>query len=135
MKALIIGGGVCGPVTAMALQRAGIDAVIFESREQPLGDAGGYLSVASNGLGALRAIEADRVVVQRGFPTREIVMFNGAGKPLAHVPIGSNHESGLVSRTIKRAHLHRALHEEAARRGVSDSRPGLGQAPAIPPTP
>ena len=50
--------------------------------------------------------------------TRDIVMFNGAGKPLARVPMGSNHESGLVSQTIKRAHLHRALHEEAVRRGV-----------------
>ena len=26
VKALIIGGGIAGPVTAMALQRAGIDA-------------------------------------------------------------------------------------------------------------
>lgn len=118
MKALIIGGGVCGPVTAMALQRAGIDAVIFESRERPLGDAGGYLSVATNGLDALRAIDSDRLVVQRGFPTPDIVMLNGAGEPLARVPMGSNHESGLVSQTIKRAHLHRALHEEADRRGV-----------------
>jgi 2-polyprenyl-6-methoxyphenol hydroxylase-like FAD-dependent oxidoreductase len=118
MKALIIGGGVCGPVTGMALQRAGIDAVIFESRAQALGDAGGYLTVATNGLDALRAIDSDRLVTQRGFPTRDIVMFNGAGRPLARVPMGSTHETGLVSHTIKRAHLHRALHEEAARRGV-----------------
>jgi len=30
-RALIIGGGVAGPVTAMALQRAGIDAVVYEA--------------------------------------------------------------------------------------------------------
>ena len=118
MKALIIGGGVCGPVAAMALQRAGIDAVIFESRERALGDAGGYLSVATNGLDALRAIDADRVVMQRGFVTRDIVMFNGRGKTLGRVPMGSTHDAGLTSHTIKRAQLHRALHEEADRRGV-----------------
>jgi 2-polyprenyl-6-methoxyphenol hydroxylase-like FAD-dependent oxidoreductase len=118
MKALIIGGGVCGPVTAMALQRAGWDAVIYESRERPLGDAGGYLTVATNGLDALRAIGCEGVVVQEGFPTRDIVMFNGAGKPLGRVPMGSTRDAGLISHTIKRAHLHRALHEEAARRGV-----------------
>lgn len=118
MKALIIGGGICGPVTAMALQRAGIEAVVFESRERAAGDAGGYLSVATNGLDALRAIDADRVVMQRGFPTLDIVMFNGAGKPLGRVPMGSTHDAGLISHTIKRPHLHRVLHEEAERRGV-----------------
>ena len=30
-KALIIGGGIAGPVTAMALQRAGIDPVVYEA--------------------------------------------------------------------------------------------------------
>jgi glycine/D-amino acid oxidase-like deaminating enzyme len=30
-KALIIGGGVTGPVAAMALQRAGIEAVLYEA--------------------------------------------------------------------------------------------------------
>jgi glycine/D-amino acid oxidase-like deaminating enzyme len=30
-KALIIGGGVAGPVAAMALQRAGIEAVLYEA--------------------------------------------------------------------------------------------------------
>jgi FAD-dependent urate hydroxylase len=30
-KALIIGGGVAGPVTAMALQRAGIEAAVYEA--------------------------------------------------------------------------------------------------------
>ena len=29
--ALIIGGGIAGPVTAMALQRAGIDSVVYEA--------------------------------------------------------------------------------------------------------
>ena len=56
MKALIIGAGVCGPVTAMALQRAGIDAVVYEPR--PGGGRGSYLTVATNGLDALRAIDA-----------------------------------------------------------------------------
>jgi len=34
-KALIIGSGIAGPVVALALQRAGIDAVIYEGRPQP----------------------------------------------------------------------------------------------------
>jgi FAD-dependent urate hydroxylase len=30
-RVLIVGGGVAGPVAAMALQRAGIDAVVYEA--------------------------------------------------------------------------------------------------------
>ena len=29
--AIIIGGGIAGPVTAMALQRAGIEATVYEA--------------------------------------------------------------------------------------------------------
>ena len=43
MKAVIIGAGVCGPVTAMALQRAGIDAVVYEAHG-PATDVGSYLT-------------------------------------------------------------------------------------------
>jgi 2-polyprenyl-6-methoxyphenol hydroxylase-like FAD-dependent oxidoreductase len=31
-RALIIGGGVAGPVVAMALQRAGVDATVYEAQ-------------------------------------------------------------------------------------------------------
>jgi NADPH-dependent 2,4-dienoyl-CoA reductase/sulfur reductase-like enzyme len=39
-RALIIGGGVAGPVTAMALQRAGIDAVVYEAYPPSTEDVG-----------------------------------------------------------------------------------------------
>ena len=57
-RALIIGGGVSGPVTAMALQRAGLDSVVYETHADTAADIGSYLTVASNGLAALRAIGA-----------------------------------------------------------------------------
>ena len=40
VKALIAGGGIAGPVTAMALQRAGIEAVVYEAHVPGTGDAG-----------------------------------------------------------------------------------------------
>jgi 2-polyprenyl-6-methoxyphenol hydroxylase-like FAD-dependent oxidoreductase len=33
-KALIIGGGVAGPVAAMSLQRAGLEAIVYEAHPQ-----------------------------------------------------------------------------------------------------
>src|SRR6266487_7199873 len=54
--ALVIGGGIAGPVAAMALQRAGIDAVVYEAYSSRADGAGGGLSLAPNGLDALDAI-------------------------------------------------------------------------------
>ena len=118
LKALVVGAGVCGPVTAMALERVGIDAVVYDAHGPTAADAGSYLTVATNGLDALRAIDAHGPVLKAGFPTSRTTLFSGTGKRLGTVPIGSTRGERDVSYTLKRAHLHRALHEEAARRGV-----------------
>ena len=68
-RVLVIGGGVAGPVTAMALQRAGIDAVVYEAYPPSTEEVGSYLTVATNGLDALRAIDAHGPVLAAGFPT------------------------------------------------------------------
>jgi 2-polyprenyl-6-methoxyphenol hydroxylase-like FAD-dependent oxidoreductase len=54
--ALVIGGGIAGPVAAMALQKAGIDAVVYEAYPSRADDAGGGLTLAPNGLDALDVI-------------------------------------------------------------------------------
>jgi 2-polyprenyl-6-methoxyphenol hydroxylase-like FAD-dependent oxidoreductase len=115
MNALIIGAGVCGPVAAMALQRAAIDAVVYEAHQPPAADVGSYLTIATNGLDALRAIDAAAPTMAAGFPTGRTVLFSGTGKRLGAVPIGSTGDDRMVSHTIKRAHLHRVLHLEARR--------------------
>src|SRR5918998_4461684 len=118
-KALIIGGGIAGPVTAMALQRAGIESVVYEAYDTSAGlDAGAFLTVAVNGLDALRSLDAHEPVLAAGFPTRSIEFFSGTGKRLGEVPIGGTLADGTVTHTIKRADLYRVLHAEAIRRGI-----------------
>ncbi|HEV2918952.1 MAG TPA: NAD(P)/FAD-dependent oxidoreductase [Actinomycetota bacterium] len=118
VKALIAGGGIAGPVTAMALQRAGIEAVVYEAHVPGTGDAGSYLTVATNGLDALRAVDADRPVLAAGFPTPTNVLLSGSGRRLGVVSNGGRLADGTVSHTIRRARLYRALHDEAAARGI-----------------
>ena len=117
MKAVIIGAGVCGPVTAMALQRAGIDAVVYQAHGP--GDRRGLLFDGRDQRSrcASRHRRA-RCVLTAGFPTPWNVLFSGAGKRLGRLPISSTRAGDDVSHTIRRPHLHRALHEEAGRRGV-----------------
>jgi FAD-dependent urate hydroxylase len=118
-KALIVGGGIAGPVTAMALQRAGIDPVVYEAYDTSAGlDAGAFLTVAVNGLDALRTLDAHEPVLAAGFPTRNIEFFSGSGKRLGEVPIGGTLPDGTVTHTIKRADLYRVLHDEAIHRGI-----------------
>ena len=118
MKVLIIGGGVAGPVAAMALQRAGIEAVVYEAHVPTGGDTGSYLTVATNGLDALRAIGADGPVLAAGFPTPTNLLLSATGRRLGAVSNGGALPDGTVSHTIRRARLYQALHDEAAARGI-----------------
>jgi 2-polyprenyl-6-methoxyphenol hydroxylase-like FAD-dependent oxidoreductase len=118
MKALIIGGGVAGPVTAMALRRAGIEAAVYEAHVPTDGEAGSYLTVATNGLDALRAIGAAGPVLAAGFPTPTNLLLSATGRRLGAVSNGGVLPDGTVSHTIKRARLYQALHDEAVAHGV-----------------
>ena len=117
-KALIIGGGVAGPVAAMALQRAGLDSVIYEAYSRGADDAGAFLTFASNGLDALRTIDANHLVLAEGFPTPRMEIQSGTGKHLGNAPNGGTLPDGTVSQTLRRADLYRALRDEAVRRGA-----------------
>src|SRR5262249_48886566 len=108
-RALIVGGGVCGPVAAMALQRAGIEAVVYEAQPPAAAAGGSYPPVPSHAPAALRAIDAAGRVLRAAFPTGRRVMLSGTGGGLGGVAIGSPRDHGVVSRTIKRARLHQAL--------------------------
>jgi FAD-dependent urate hydroxylase len=117
--ALVIGGGIAGPVAAMALRQAGIDATIYEAHvPSSAEEAGSYLTVAVNGLDALRAIDADKPVLEAGFPTPTNVLYSGTGRRIGVVSNGGTLPDGTTAHTVKRARLYRALHQEAAGRGI-----------------
>jgi 2-polyprenyl-6-methoxyphenol hydroxylase-like FAD-dependent oxidoreductase len=116
--ALVIGGGIAGPAAAIALQKAGIDAAVYEARSAGADRAGAFLTLASNGIDALRVIGADGHALATGFATPWITLRSGTGKRLGQSPTGPSLADGTVSRTIKRVELYRGLHEEALARGV-----------------
>jgi 2-polyprenyl-6-methoxyphenol hydroxylase-like FAD-dependent oxidoreductase len=113
-----VGGGIAGPAAAMALRRAGIEAAIYEAREAGADEAGAFLTLASNGLDAMRAIDAHRLALSEGFPTPRMEIRSGTGKHLGEVPNGGALPDGTVSQTLKRSDLYRVLRDEAVRRGV-----------------
>ncbi|MGW4063136.1 FAD-dependent monooxygenase [Amycolatopsis sp. NPDC004747] len=118
-KALIIGGGIAGPVTAMALQKAGIDSVVYEAREAAVDDVGAFMTIMNNGFDALHAIDADKPVLQASFPADRALFWSGSGKKLGEAPIGGGTAGAYGPHNIKRSELYRVLHEEATRRGIT----------------
>src|SRR5919112_227729 len=110
-RALIVGGGIAGPVAAMALGHADMDSVVYEAYEGGAGEVGAFLTFASNGLDALRAIDAHHLVLEEGFPTPRMTIQSGTGKHLGDVPNGGTLPDGTVSQTLRRADLYRALRD------------------------
>lgn len=117
-NALIIGAGVAGPVTAMALKRVGIAATIYEAYPTTAHGVGAFMGLAPNGLDALAAIDLRAQVAAAGIPTPRMAMYNGAGKLLAEMANGLTLPDGTNNLTIRRADLYRVLHDEAVRRGI-----------------
>ncbi len=116
--AIVIGCGIGGPTVAMALQRAGIEPRLYEAHPGRAEYAGSFLNLASNGIDALRALDADRPILAAGFPTPRMVMWSGTGKRLGEVSNGIILPDGTASLTIRRGLLHGALRDEALRRGL-----------------
>jgi len=117
-NALVIGGGIAGPVAAMALQKAGIDAVVYERYPTAADRTGAFLTLASNGIDALRVVGADGPVLAAGFLTPRITLRSGSGRRLGQSRLGDTLPDGTTSHTLKRADLYRALHEQAESRGI-----------------
>jgi 2-polyprenyl-6-methoxyphenol hydroxylase-like FAD-dependent oxidoreductase len=116
--AVVIGAGVAGPVAAMALRKAGIQPAVYEAHPTSAEGIGTFLTIASNGIDALRAIGADETALAAGFPTPTITLRSTTGKSLGRARTGLTLPDGTTSHTLKRADLYQALYQEAARRGI-----------------
>jgi FAD-dependent urate hydroxylase len=117
-KAVVVGGGVAGPVAAMALQRVGYEATVYEAHPGPADDVGAFLTLQVNGVAALRALGAADAVRGIGFPTTSMRFRSGTGKLLGEVGTGEPLADGTEGVTVRRGELYRALCDEALRRGV-----------------
>jgi 2-polyprenyl-6-methoxyphenol hydroxylase-like FAD-dependent oxidoreductase len=117
MKALVVGGGIAGPATAMALQRVGVDATVLERRPGP-DLSGSVFTVSPNGLSALDSIGALHLAREIGFPTRDNLMYGATGRFLGRVTLGTPLPDGTQALTMRRGELGAALGAEAQRRGI-----------------
>lgn len=112
--ALVVGGGVAGPVTAMALHKAGIEATVYEAYPPDSVGIGGGLGLAPNGLAALDIVGAADAVRAIGSPMPNTMM------TINDKPAGTIRTLPGVEplQFVMRGALHQALHDTAHAAGV-----------------
>jgi 2-polyprenyl-6-methoxyphenol hydroxylase-like FAD-dependent oxidoreductase len=111
--ALVIGGGIAGPVTATALHRAGIEARVYEAYPGPTYGIGSGLALAPNGVAALDVIDAgDRIREIAAEITNMEMSVGGKHLRMPALP-------GTLLQLVDRNELHQALHDHAVAAGVS----------------
>ncbi|AIA07922.1 monooxygenase FAD-binding [Streptomyces noursei] len=117
-RILVIGGGIAGTATALALHKAGFDVTVHEAHHDTAEDIGAFLTLASNGMRALAQLDASHVVTALGFPLRAMRVLDATGGELAHVPLGEADDAVLWYRCLRRGEVNAALQAEAVRRGI-----------------
>ncbi|MEU5703572.1 FAD-dependent oxidoreductase [Streptomyces aurantiacus] len=115
---LVIGGGIAGTASALALHKAGSQVTVYEAHPEPAADTGAFLTLASNGMRALAQVDASAAVTAVGFPLRSMRVLDDTGAVVAHVPLGEAADPLLRYRCLRRGELAAALRAEAAHRGI-----------------
>ena len=111
--ALVIGGGIAGPVAATALAKAGIQPTVYEAYPTLTDGIGGGLALAPNGLAALGIIGADEAVRAIATPISGTTM--AIGDHVRSLPALAGVEPMQI---VGRGDLHRVLHDRAVEAAV-----------------
>jgi 2-polyprenyl-6-methoxyphenol hydroxylase-like FAD-dependent oxidoreductase len=117
-RALVIGGGVAGPATAMFLAADGWEVEIMEAAAKPDDYAGAFLNVATNGLTVLDALGLRERLLSDAHPAPHMIMWSSTGKQLGSVPNGPAGDPARGSAVVRRGWLHRVLRAAAEDRGI-----------------
>lgn len=102
----IIGGGIAGLTTAIALQKIGITAHVFEASDQ-IRPVGAGLGLGSNALKAYKAIGLEEEVIRAGKSMPGFSILDEKGKTITHSRFDTQNKPSNLA--IHRADLHAVL--------------------------
>ena len=105
MRALVVGGGIGGLATAIALAQAGHEPLVFE-RASALEAVGAGIALSPNAVAALERVGVADEVRRRGYAPRHALVLNRRGRVLSELPYA---ERGWEMLGVHRADLQEAL--------------------------
>ena len=120
---MVVGGGIGGLTAAVALRRAGVEAVVFEKAGE-LREIGAGISLWANAMKALQKLGLYEAVLAIGRPLRpKGELRSPNGEVFYEIPAAAMEERfGGVTAVVHRADLQKTLHaalgEEAIRLGA-----------------
>lgn len=116
-KALIVGGGIAGPIAAILLKKVGIEATVFEAWPQSTGIGGG-LQIAPNGMHVLAQAGLADEMIRRGSTCDSIEFFSQSGVRLGSVNREMARRFGRPAVNMRRSTLNEAILAKAEREGI-----------------
>ncbi|MDX5417783.1 MAG: FAD-dependent monooxygenase [Hymenobacteraceae bacterium] len=109
MKAIVIGGGIGGLCTALALQKAGIETTVYEAAPKFRG-LGAGVGLAANAMQGLARLGVMDDVVARGKQLDALVIFDEHGHEISNMDTRKlSNKYGINNFVIHRADLHEVL--------------------------
>ena len=117
-KAIIIGAGIAGPVAAVLLSKAGIEAELFEAWPRSTGIGGG-LQIAPNGMHVLAEIGLKDEMISRGSVAESFDFRSQSGLPLGSINRDMEQRFGEPAVNIRRSTLNEMILAKAAAAGVA----------------
>ena len=103
-KALIIGAGIAGPVTAILLKKVGIDAQVFEAWPYSTGIGGG-LQIAPNGMHVLAEIGLADEMISLGSIAESFDFYSQSGVRLGSINRNMKQRFGQPAVNMRRTTL------------------------------
>jgi 2-polyprenyl-6-methoxyphenol hydroxylase-like FAD-dependent oxidoreductase len=111
-KALIIGAGIAGPVTAIFLKQAGIDAEVYEAWPYSSGIGGG-LQIAPNGMHVLAAAGLADEMIRRGSVAEAFEFYSQSGERLGSINENMEQRFGQPAVNMRRTTLNESILDKA----------------------
>lgn len=102
---LIIGGGIAGLCSAIALQQIGMKVKVYERSAGPAA-AGAGIIIAPNALQALEPYRISDEIIRQGIPSSGFHLLSDRGRPITQLTVPSDY--GRLH-SIHRRDLHRIL--------------------------
>lgn len=117
-KAIIIGAGLTGPVTALFLKKFGIESTIYEKETFEIDHSGISLAIPTNGNRILKHLDAYDQIKAFSYPSTAVQYWTLKSKTTSIDEYNNESKFGTDGIIIKRSRLKKILNNELSKENI-----------------